>query len=731
MPTLSARGTGATTVATTWSNPANVYDTNTATSATWVNAARSIVGSIEVTGFNFSTIPAGATVNSVTVNFIHSESSTTIIASLALEPFSNGVSADTAQAPARNTALTTTSHVFTGITLAELQTAFSVKATATRSNSTTSTTWTIADIEVVVDYTNVVAPPSGTIKRGTTANTDYGVTASSTTTTSSTGPLLSGLANGDFLVAMVAVASQTDTITGPAGWTAVAGGNVTVPTAAAGKQIQLFYHLVTNAASETGPTFSWTTSAKSAIHVIKYTGVDTTTPIDVVGLEYDSGGASVSTFAAPAITTVTAGAVVIACAVLDADTAATLTMPSGYSAIQQSSGVRSGLADLTFATASSTGTVTWTESGTLVPAGAILIALRPQASGPQNSSGGSNAGLNVTTSQSGSPKELLSGGSTAGLNVTTAQAGVAKEIRSGGSTAGLNVTTSQAGTGKDTPSGGSVAGVNTTTSQSGTGTEAGTGGSNAGLSITTSQAGIAKEIRSGGSTAGANVTTSQAGTPKELLSGGSTAGLNVTTAQAGTARDTPSSGSSAGLNVTTSQVGTAKEIRSGGSVAGVDVTVTGGGTSVTPGAFSGGSSAGLSITTTQSGTAKELVSSGSVAGVVTTTSQAGIATERVSAGSTAGVVTTTSQTGTARELVSSGSTAGASITTTQSGTARELVSAGSVAGVNVTASGGGTGSFVEAHSGGSTAYLFDKVDKNAVILYRNKAAIRVGPGVYR
>lgn len=153
MPVITTRGTSAIPGATaTWANTANAIDAGTGTLATWTNATKLTVGNLEIT-YDFSAIPAGSTINSITVNYRHSESSTTLIAGLVIEPWSGGFPCDTAQNPARNTALTTTVHTFTGITADELRNSFSFKLNATKNTTNSSSVWSVDYVEVVVDYT--------------------------------------------------------------------------------------------------------------------------------------------------------------------------------------------------------------------------------------------------------------------------------------------------------------------------------------------------------------------------------------------------------------------------------------------------------------------------------------------------------------------------------------------------------------------------------------------------
>lgn len=160
MATASARGTSVvSTVLTTWASTANAFDgavgTNPATYATWVNAARSTVGQITIGGYTFTGPGSGYTINSVTAVIRHLESSTTLITGVTVQlQTSTGTNIGSAVAvPARST--TAISHTLTlgTPTAAQVVAGLRVLVSITRSNSTTSTTFSLDQVDLTVDYT--------------------------------------------------------------------------------------------------------------------------------------------------------------------------------------------------------------------------------------------------------------------------------------------------------------------------------------------------------------------------------------------------------------------------------------------------------------------------------------------------------------------------------------------------------------------------------------------------
>lgn len=160
MTILNQRGTAVdATNGTTWASTNlcidGTYGTNDATYGTWTNASRSATAYINIGGFDFSSIPAGATINSVTVLIRHYESNTTYINAVTFQPYDGTTAIGSAFAATRATAARSDSTTFSP-TLAQLQSAaFCVRVNATRSNQTTSTIFRLDYVDISVDYTAV------------------------------------------------------------------------------------------------------------------------------------------------------------------------------------------------------------------------------------------------------------------------------------------------------------------------------------------------------------------------------------------------------------------------------------------------------------------------------------------------------------------------------------------------------------------------------------------------
>jgi hypothetical protein len=171
MATVASRGSSVVgTVLTTWASTANAFDgtvgTNPATYATWVNAARSTVGQITIGGYTFSGVGPGETINSVTAAIRHLETSTSVVSSVTVQlQTSTGTNIGSAVAvPARSTTAITHTLTLGTPTAAQVNAGLRVLVSVTRSNSTTSTTFSLDYVDLTVDYTPIagVGSSSGT-----------------------------------------------------------------------------------------------------------------------------------------------------------------------------------------------------------------------------------------------------------------------------------------------------------------------------------------------------------------------------------------------------------------------------------------------------------------------------------------------------------------------------------------------------------------------------------------
>lgn len=163
MTTLASRGSGTPTTAAsagTWSNATSAVDGSPGstpdTFATWVTNVANITATITVSGYDFSTIPSGATVNSVTVLFRHSESSTARLVAVFADVFDGATQIGTTINGTTNTATHNDSAAMSANpTVAQLKSAnFKVRLSATRGNVGTTSTWSVDHIDVTVDYTS-------------------------------------------------------------------------------------------------------------------------------------------------------------------------------------------------------------------------------------------------------------------------------------------------------------------------------------------------------------------------------------------------------------------------------------------------------------------------------------------------------------------------------------------------------------------------------------------------
>jgi hypothetical protein len=183
----------------------------------------------------------------------------------------------------------------------------------------------------------------------------------------------SGVVNNDVLVAGITVnGGSNTTITPPSGWTIIRRTNNSTNVGSA-----TYYHVVTNSGSEPA-SYTWNLSGSSTLRasggIVRYTGVDTSNPIDVS----NGGTGSSNTPTAPGVTTTVTGDMVIG--FFGLDTSGTFTAPTGMTerydvTNSSSSGPASEASDYTQA-AGATGNkaATSTQSNSWV---AQLVALRP------------------------------------------------------------------------------------------------------------------------------------------------------------------------------------------------------------------------------------------------------------------------------------------------------------------------------------------------------------------
>jgi hypothetical protein len=239
-----------------------------------------------------------------------------------------------------------------------------------------------AGSQVLIDWcrawepgTGTPPPPGGGIARQGTA-TLYENAAATTAVV----PVPAGVVAGEVLVTVVAGSrvAQSDTLTGPAGWTQI----IVQPDSAVatiGDVIGLWYRVATG--SEAG-SYTWTNSAATAGRIggsmYRFSGVDTTTVLDVAASGAGLSSTSGTTIDAPSITTVTDGAMLVSAGV--AMTAGgSVSQPGSMLLIGTTTGTgrRFTWATEVDPTAGATGVRTWTASGDSLQRAAVLAALRP------------------------------------------------------------------------------------------------------------------------------------------------------------------------------------------------------------------------------------------------------------------------------------------------------------------------------------------------------------------
>src|SRR6185369_3148197 len=181
-------------------------------------------------------------------------------------------------------------------------------------------------------------------------------------------------------VLVMAVGSGGGVVSAPAGWTLIGGANQ-----AAADSCYGFYRVATGA--EGGTTVTLTVAAGRATGIItRYSGVDTSTPIDVAATTGQNTGVG-STCVIASQTTVTNNAFLVSACCGNAATGLTWTQPGGFVTPTTSTSGAGALAGkgaaysdgVTVSPAAATGTVTWTWSSSGLQMNGWLAALRPAA----------------------------------------------------------------------------------------------------------------------------------------------------------------------------------------------------------------------------------------------------------------------------------------------------------------------------------------------------------------
>jgi hypothetical protein len=182
-----------------------------------------------------------------------------------------------------------------------------------------------------------------------------------------------GTTTGDVLVAAV-TGDGSPAATAPAGWASI------TRLAPSGATLFAWYRVVTAADAGTAG-YTWTLSGapKWSGGISRYTGVNTTTPLDGAVTTRVSS-ASASSVTVPGVVTTTAGAMVVGAEGADSGKV-TGTVPSGWTADWHNNVGQLAASGHRVTTATGTQpATTWSHSGS-VPMAAWTVALRPRPAG--------------------------------------------------------------------------------------------------------------------------------------------------------------------------------------------------------------------------------------------------------------------------------------------------------------------------------------------------------------
>lgn len=206
-------------ITTGWTNPTNVYadDTSYATCGPGKNA--SVVS--DFYNFNFQ-IPAGSTINSITIEMLVMASTTASVATCDVQPILNTTLRGTAVTTPTTepTSLTVYNGTTAGTwTVAELNDntqagGFKLRLSGNRGNSNTAVTWTADYVKVTVDYTEPAPTTHEAAGAGSTSITGSGAATQSHQSAGAGSASIAGSAAAT--LTMMASGSGSTAITGAA-----------------------------------------------------------------------------------------------------------------------------------------------------------------------------------------------------------------------------------------------------------------------------------------------------------------------------------------------------------------------------------------------------------------------------------------------------------------------------------------------------------------------------------
>jgi beta-mannanase len=169
LPVITQYASTATTVTGTWATTANATGSTAGTYATWTSTTANATASLDLSGYDFSAIPDGSTINSVTVSWRHNVSTTTPMNPSQSQAYVGATTIGTLQTGTESTTLTTNTYTIPA-TLEQLKNSgFKIRFTGRRVNSTTSGIARLDWTSVAVDYTE----PAPKAKLATAALTTW------------------------------------------------------------------------------------------------------------------------------------------------------------------------------------------------------------------------------------------------------------------------------------------------------------------------------------------------------------------------------------------------------------------------------------------------------------------------------------------------------------------------------------------------------------------------------
>jgi hypothetical protein len=459
-----------TVVTTGWTNPANAYAAEGTPAYATAAPAKNATVNNDWHTFDWSTIPAGSTINSVTVEvrwYLGAVITNGI--TVGAQGYVSGSAVGSELTNAAAAAATTESFTISDLTLADLAN-LAIRARTTRgSTNTNGTTGYLDFVRVTVDYTVVTAQHESGGSVATVATEAVGAGGAS--------EIVMGGSGAGMEAQAVAAGVGAEVITGGSLATAIVEAfgdgvaeEVTSVTIEIERRVDGGLWGQVHTGDDDGEWIDAGPFVDGSVYEYRARRVEGTTTSawsNVASVTYAGSGQHETGGSAA---TVTAGAVG---AGTPAETA------SGGSSIEVT------------AQATAAGTAAEVVSGGS-QAEAVAAAVGA-GTGAEVASGGSQANVEATATGGGfsNEQQAESGGSTATVEAQATGAGAAAESASGGSQAEITAQAIGAGSAQETPSGGSMAAVAADATGAGAGAETGSGGSLAAVVVEATGAGVA------------------------------------------------------------------------------------------------------------------------------------------------------------------------------------------------------------------------------------------------